>query len=111
MDNLNFDIRHAQNGSLVWAVLQNAEKQNCQIKIRDSEGQTYEGQNASDALLAIGDLEEAFVRIYKSERLVCAALASVYGLEPNENLIDWVDSNWLDDILIDAGFYQPPEND
>lgn len=111
MENLDFDIRHAQNGSLVWSVLQSAEKQHCRIKIRDEEWQIYNGLNAKDALHAIAEKEEAFVRIYKDERLVCAALASVYGLEPNENLIDWVDSNWLDDILIESGFYQPPEED
>lgn len=111
MENLNFDIRHAQNGSLVLAILQSAEKQHCQIKIRDQEIPLYDGQNATSALHAIAETEEAFVRIYKNEKLVCSAIASVYGLEPNENLIDWVDSNWLDDILIESGFYQPPEND
>lgn len=111
MENLNFDTRHAQNGSLVWSVLQSAEKQNCTIKIRDDEGILYEGQNSLDALLAIGDVEEAFVRIYKKENLVCAALASVYGLEPNENLIDWIDSVWVDDVLIETGFYNAPEED
>lgn len=71
----------------------------CTVSVWDGEEwQVKRSSNYKDIITAIESVEEANLRIRDHEgKIVAAALVSLYGLQPDETLIDSSVNAWMDE--------------